>query len=89
MKTHGQTFRAASVEKDSGLQEDNAFCQDDSARSSLDELRSSSAISIQMTPEQILQEVYENAAATVEQSVVGDEGIRERIDYVCRCIKRW
>ena len=39
-----------------------------------------------MTPEQILQDVYDRAAATPSQSAVEDAGIRERVDYICRCM---
>ncbi len=37
-----------------------------------------------MTPESILQRIYERAMATLSVSVVPDKIIRERIDYVCR-----
>lgn len=39
-----------------------------------------------MTPEQILQDIYEKAMATLETSVVEDAAIRERVDYICRCM---
>ena len=38
------------------------------------------------TPEQILQDIYDRAAATLEESVVTDKTTRERVDYVCRCM---
>lgn len=38
------------------------------------------------TPEQILQDIYNRAAATLGKTVVKDTGIRERVDYVCRCM---
>ena len=37
------------------------------------------------TPEQILQSVYDRAAATPATTVIDDATIRERVDYVCRC----
>jgi hypothetical protein len=44
-----------------------------------------------MSPEEILQEVYRKAAANLESSAVADEVIREKVEYVCRCIgnRRW
>lgn len=39
-----------------------------------------------MTPEEILSSIYAQAAATLETSVISDSIIRERIDYVCRCM---
>ncbi len=38
-----------------------------------------------MTPDQILQRIYERAAATLNATVITDPIIRERVDYVCRC----
>lgn len=38
------------------------------------------------TPEQILQGTYERAAASHKKSVISDTAIRERVDYVCRCM---
>ena len=38
-----------------------------------------------MTPEEILHNVYEQAAATLQTSVISDPTIRARVDYVCRC----
>lgn len=37
------------------------------------------------TPEQILHSINERAAAKIAESVVNDDVIRERIEYVCRC----
>jgi hypothetical protein len=37
-------------------------------------------------PEQILQEIYDRAAATIQKTVVTDAVIRENVDYVCRCM---
>ncbi len=37
------------------------------------------------SPEQILQSIYERATATLQKTVIEDAGIRERVDYVCRC----
>jgi hypothetical protein len=39
-----------------------------------------------MTPEEILQGIRQRAAATLDASVVTDPAIRERVDYICRCI---
>jgi len=39
-----------------------------------------------MAVEQILQRVYEKASKTLHQTVIKDEAIRGRIDYVCRCL---
>lgn len=39
-----------------------------------------------MTPEQILLRIQESAIAAANDSVVPNNEIRERIDYVCRCI---
>lgn len=40
----------------------------------------------QPTPDQILESIYQRAAATLEQTVINDDDIRERVDYVCRCM---
>jgi hypothetical protein len=39
-----------------------------------------------MTPEQILENIRSRAENTLENSVVSDNVIRERVEYVCRCI---
>jgi hypothetical protein len=39
-----------------------------------------------MTPDQILDAIVQRAAATLNASVVTDPVIRERVDYVCRCM---
>ena len=39
-----------------------------------------------MTPDEILVGVYKRAVATLKATVITDEIIRERIDYVCRCM---
>jgi|GEM_PF-6893474 len=39
-----------------------------------------------MTPEEILKGIQQRAAATLNASVVTDPVIRERVDYVCRCM---
>ena len=39
-----------------------------------------------MTPEEILKSVYDRAIENLEVSVVEDQAIRERVDYVCRCM---
>ena len=39
-----------------------------------------------MTPEMILQGIYERASATLNTSTIPDPAIRERVDYVCRCM---
>lgn len=41
---------------------------------------------VSMTPEEILQGIQQRAAATLNTSVVTDPVIRERVDYVCRCM---
>jgi hypothetical protein len=38
------------------------------------------------SPDQVLQDVYDQATATLTKSVIDDSDIRERIDYVCRCL---
>lgn len=40
----------------------------------------------QQTPEQILQAVHSRAAATLTKTVISNVALRERIDYVCRCM---
>ncbi len=37
-------------------------------------------------PDEILQSIYERAAASLDASVIADPIIRERVDYVCRCL---
>ncbi len=39
-----------------------------------------------MSPQVILQGIQQRAAATLNVSVVNDPEIRERVDYVCRCM---
>ena len=39
-----------------------------------------------MNPEEILLGIYERAVATLNTTVIPDSVIRERVDYVCRCI---
>lgn len=39
-----------------------------------------------MTPEEILQAIHQRAAATLNTSVIVEPVIRERVDYVCRCM---
>lgn len=39
-----------------------------------------------MTPEEILHDTQERAAATLNVSVIVNSTIRERVDYVCRCM---
>ncbi|MDP3064304.1 MAG: restriction endonuclease, SacI family [Chloroflexota bacterium] len=38
------------------------------------------------TPEQILQGIHDRAAATMNTTVITDPGMRERVDYVGRCM---
>lgn len=38
------------------------------------------------TPDQILQAIYDRAAATIAQTVITDFTIRNHVDYVCRCM---
>jgi hypothetical protein len=40
-----------------------------------------------MTPEQILQSIYDKAVASLKIPIVNDKGIKERIDYVCLCMR--
>lgn len=39
-----------------------------------------------MTPDEILQGIYKKASTAIRTSVIGDPIIRERVDYVCRCM---
>ena len=39
-----------------------------------------------MMPAQILQGIYDRAAATLEKSILDHGEMRERVDYVCRCM---
>ncbi len=39
-----------------------------------------------MTPEEILQGVYKKASAKPNTSVIEDQNLREKAEYVCRCI---
>ncbi|NOT59683.1 MAG: restriction endonuclease, SacI family [Acidobacteria bacterium] len=39
-----------------------------------------------MTPEEILQDIRARAEATLNDSAIADTAIRERVDYVCRCL---
>jgi hypothetical protein len=39
-----------------------------------------------MTPDEILQGIHERSAATLNTSVITDQAIMERVDYVCRCM---
>ena len=39
-----------------------------------------------MTPEEILEEIQQQAVATLYHSVVADPVMKERVDYVCRCM---
>lgn len=39
-----------------------------------------------MTPEEILKNIVEQATVTLNASVIADAEIRERVDYVCRCL---
>ncbi|WP_338844791.1 restriction endonuclease, SacI family [Massilia sp. W12] len=41
---------------------------------------------IQMTPDEILQNVQQRALASLNATVITDSTIRERVDYVCRCM---
>lgn len=40
----------------------------------------------QPTPDQILENIYQRAAATLEHTVIENDDMRERVDYVCRCL---
>ena len=39
-----------------------------------------------MNPEEILRDIYERAVATLNTTAISDPVIRERVDYVCRCL---
>ena len=39
-----------------------------------------------MNPEEILRGIYKRAVATLNSTVIFDPVIRERVDYVCRCL---
>jgi len=39
-----------------------------------------------MKPEEILQTIYTQAVASLNKTVVSNKAIRERVDYVCRCM---
>jgi len=39
-----------------------------------------------LTPAQLLEGIYERSLATLEKSVISDAEIRERVDYICRCM---
>ena len=39
-----------------------------------------------MKPEEILEFIYNKAVENLNSTVIVDEIIRERIDYVCRCM---
>ncbi len=39
-----------------------------------------------MNPQEILRGIYERAVATLNTTVIPDPVIRERVDYVCRCM---
>jgi hypothetical protein len=54
----------------------------------LDELRADKERRepFQMKPEEILQNVYDKAAAALNKSAVEDAAIRERVDFICRCM---
>lgn len=41
---------------------------------------------MQSTPDQILENIHKRAAATLDQTVIEDADIRERVDYVCCCL---
>lgn len=38
------------------------------------------------TPDQILESIQQRAAATLNRTVIKNSAIRERVDYVCRCM---
>jgi len=38
------------------------------------------------TPEQILLGIYKRAVANLQNTVITDNAIRERVDYICRCM---
>lgn len=39
-----------------------------------------------MTPDEILHSIYERAVTTLNTTVITDQIIRKRVDYVCRCM---
>ncbi len=39
-----------------------------------------------MTPNEILKGIFDRAAATLNATVITNQTIRERVDYVCRCM---
>lgn len=39
-----------------------------------------------MTPDQILQDIQQRAVTTLSSSIIKNSQIRERVDYVCRCM---
>lgn len=39
-----------------------------------------------MTPDEILHGIHERAIATLNTTVISNQTIRERVDYVCRCM---
>ncbi|MBT9132798.1 MAG: hypothetical protein DDT33_01327 [Firmicutes bacterium] len=39
-----------------------------------------------MTPDEILNGIHERAIATLNTTVISNQTIRERVDYVCRCM---
>jgi len=39
-----------------------------------------------MMPDQILENIQQRAAATLNRTVIKNSAIRERVDYVCRCM---
>lgn len=39
-----------------------------------------------MTPDEILHGIHERAVATLNTTVIKNQTIRERVDYVCRCM---
>lgn len=39
-----------------------------------------------MNPEEILREIYSNSVKNLNDSVIDDSEIHERVDYVCRCM---
>lgn len=39
-----------------------------------------------LTPDRILENVYKKAFAAIDKTVIRKTGIRERVDYVCRCL---
>jgi hypothetical protein len=39
-----------------------------------------------MTPDEILNGIYDRAAATLNATAITNQAIRDRVDYVCRCM---